>query len=369
MTVIDFPAAPAPARPLGLGITRLAPDVLAKVGETFAVQLAALQRALAALGPLAAPQQPVLDGALAAIGRLEELGVRIQELARILDADAPLPVERIALAAAVRETLATWSPAQRTRGVTLREPGVELAVEINAAVLEQLLSLGVDCALRIGPALVVALERLGQPARTILSIQVDRPAQARADEDDGEDFGDLAWTLFGLLARAAGLLPQRLAAGRTVTLMLGFPEADASAAHAVDARAAGLPRTGSTAGRRVLLIEPRESSRIAAHDLMNAAGMHVDTVAGTAQARDSLHDGAPDVVVTGLDSDDAHLAALLDEIRTLQPRLRVIQLVDDDSAFAFSVPGSDNPAQVGRHDMARTLVAAVAQEMDAAWGD
>jgi hypothetical protein len=54
-------------------------------------------------------------------------------------------------------------------------------------------------------------------------------------------------------------------------------------------------------------------------------------------------------------------------VRAAQPRLRVIELVDDDNAFAFSAPGSDSPARVGRHDMARTLVLAVSQELDAAW--
>jgi len=40
---------------------------------------------------------------------------------------------------------------------------------------------------------------------------------------------------------------------------------------------------------------------------------------------------------------------------------------DDDDAFSFSVPGSDVPARVGRHDLARTLTLALAQELDAAW--
>jgi len=368
MTTIDLPTPPTTVRPLGLGMTRLAPGVLAKVGETFAVKLAALQRSLATLEPVDPRQQPLLDAAIVEIGRLEGLGVRIQEFARILNAEVPVPSERIDLARAVRETLAAWSPAQRVQHVAVRDPAEPLAVELNAAILEQLLSLGIECALQIGSTIVVALDRLGQPAQPMLSIEVDRASEARTDED-AEDFGDLAWTLFSLLARAAGLLPRRLAAGRTVTLMLAFPDAGAVVGKASDPRVAGLPRTGPTAGRRVLLIEPRESSRVAAHGLMNGAGMYVDTVASVDQARESVRDRAPDVVVTGLAIDDAHLTALLDDVRIAQPRLRVIQLVDDDSAFAFSVPGSDNPAQVGRHDMARTLVAAVGQELDAAWAE
>jgi DNA-binding NtrC family response regulator len=116
-----------------------------------------------------------------------------------------------------------------------------------------------------------------------------------------------------------------------------------------------------------LLIEPRELVRVTAHDLMSRAGMRIDSAASLQQAREGLQDGAPDIIVTGLPIDDEGVTALLDDVRMVQPRLRVIQLVDDANAFAFSVPGSDSPAQVGRHDMARTLVPAVAQELDAAW--
>jgi hypothetical protein len=72
-------------------------------------------------------------------------------------------------------------------------------------------------------------------------------------------------------------------------------------------------------------------------------------------------------VVTGIPVDDARCAALLESLRAEQPRLCVIELVVDDDAFSFSVPGSDMPARVGRHDLARTLTLALAQELDAAW--
>ena len=119
-------------------------------------------------------------------------------------------------------------------------------------------------------------------------------------------------------------------------------------------------------GRRVLLVEPRESARVAAHDLLHDAGMRVDAAASLEQADESLRGGAPDIVVAGLPTTDAGMAALLERARAAQPRLRVVQLVDDDDAFAFSGPGLDDPAQVGRRHMARTLVSAVAQELDAA---
>jgi hypothetical protein len=40
--------------------------------------------------------------------------------------------------------------------------------------------------------------------------------------------------------------------------------------------------------------------------------------------------------------------------------------LDDDDAFAFAA-GAERPARVGRRELERTLLAAMAQELDAVW--
>jgi DNA-binding NarL/FixJ family response regulator len=148
--------------------------------------------------------------------------------------------------------------------------------------------------------------------------------------------------------------------------MLGLPGRE-DASVAAPRSAALLPRTPIATGRQVLLLEANEPSRLHAHRLLHDAGLQVDAVATLAQARAALRDRTPDVFVTGLGTDAADCAALVDELRVVQPRLRVIELVDDDSAFALSLPGAGQAGRVGRSDMGRTLVAAVSQELDAAW--
>ena len=78
-----------------------------------------------------------------------------------------------------------------------------------------------------------------------------------------------------------------------------------------------------------------------------------------------VHEG----VVRDADRPDQDVAPRVElvPVRERQPRLRVIELVDDDTAFAFSLPGVSNAARVGRHDLPRTLMPAIAQELDAAW--
>ncbi|MDE2615298.1 MAG: hypothetical protein KGL78_17825, partial [Burkholderiales bacterium] len=130
----------------------------------------------------------------------------------------------------------------------------------------------------------------------------------------------------------------------------------------------GLPRTRMDVARRqVLLLEPLERPRVLALDLLRRAGLRVDVAASLEQARAALQERRPELLVTGLPSDRGECAALIEELRAVQPRLRVVELVDDDSAFALSLPGSGRAARIGRHDLARTLVPAVTQELDAAY--
>jgi CheY-like chemotaxis protein len=345
---------------------KLPAGVLAKVGESFAVALSALQRLLATLEPLATGQQSVLTAALAEVARLEQLGLQIQELARVLARDAPVVPERLDLARAARQAMAEWAATARRLGVRLAGPREPFELDVNAAVLEQLLDLGLEYALHIGSGVEVSAGSQGLPPHPVLTIRVQRrqPSSGRAEEDD---LNEIHWLLFVQLARAMGLEPQRTVTAQTVTLRLGFPATGTSAVGDGDVGAALLPRTAPAAGHRVLLIEPHEMARVHAHQLMRDVGMRVDAVTNLERAHACLRDGVPDVVVTGIPVSDRQCEALLTEIRAAQPRLRVIELVDDNDAFAISVPGSDSPARVGRHDLARTLMSALSQELDAAW--
>ena len=174
----------------------------------------------------------------------------------------------------------------------------------------------------------------------------------------------LPWLLFVHLAHAIGLAPQRCVDASTLTVTLGFP-AEAAAPAANDTMSPRSARAVAV-GRRVLLVEPREATRFEALRLMRGVGMDVDPAATLAQAIESVGQHAPDIVVSGLRGDDAACRELIDAARAAQPRLRVVELVDDDDAFAFAA-GADRPARVGRHELGRTLLAAMAQELDAAW--
>jgi hypothetical protein len=342
---------------------RLAPEVFGKIGEAFATSLFALQQRLAVLTPPAA-QRGEFDAALASIGRLERLGLQVQELARVLAGEGQAAPETLDLNAAAGAAAREWQATAARRAARLEGPGAgseAVEVEVAAGVLEQLLDLAIDHAMRLGPAVALEVGMQGQPARPMLTVRVQRGGHAGTDGID-----EVHWLLFSVLARACGLAPHRVVVGESVTLMLGFAARD-EAVEAVSRSAAQLPRTPIAAGRQVLLLEPREMPRLQAHRLLHDAGMQVDAVISLEQARRALRERRPDVFVNGLAGDEPACIALIDELRAVQPRLRVIELVDDDNAFALSLPGAGQAGRVGRGELARTLVSAVSQELDAAW--
>ena len=348
---------------------KLPPGVLAKVGETFASSLSAVMAALDAVAGQRRDADPALAAVQQQLAQLQRLGMQIQSVARVLGGAGQSAPEQIDLAAALRQKLDEWAEPARRRGIHLFGPLEAFEIDVNAGVLEQLLDLAMESAIAVPGCIEIRVgvqRRSGNPMLTVEVLR-DLGGQHAAVSDD--EFNDLHWQLFGALARARALTPQRVAVGDNVILMLEFP-APAKASPGEGTRNPVHDyRSSAVAERRVLVVEPYEFHRVQAHRLLHDVGMKVDAVASLDQARASLRDGVPDVLVTGIPVRDALLGALLDELRAAHPRLRVIELVDDDSAFAFafSSPGYANAARVGRQDLARTLVRAVAQELDATW--
>ncbi len=342
-------------------VANIPPDILASAGETFAAAACRIQKALGQAARLSSGREDVaFESTLDELGRLEHLGIQLQQAARVLSGEGLALPEAFDLTEAVRRTFAEWAGAATKRNIRIALPATPLPVDAVPGVIEQLLDLATEEALRIAATIDVEVAMQGIPAHPMLMLHLLRR------DGEADDHG-LSWHLFVLLSRTSGLSPQRISVGDTTTLMLGFPtQAPVSGDDPSERSAALLPRTPIAVGCKVLLVEPRDMTRLYAHRLMQSAGMRVDATVTIEQARASLQDRLPDIVVTGVPVDRADCSALVDEIRTAQPRLRVIELVDDDSAFALSLPGSNRAGRVGLHDLARTLVIAISQELIAA---
>lgn len=340
------------------GLAKVPPELLGMVGEHFSQGLYELRRMVAGCEASVAMPQTWLDTVQDELARLEYMGLQVQQLARVLGGHGRLTPEAFDLTQAVHQAIAQWTATASRRGATLKASAEPLMVDAAPGVVEQLLDFALDHAIRMGDTIDIDIGLQGLPPHPMVTLHVQGNAEASS-----QGAQDLHWQLFMLLARASGLSAHRVMVGQALTLLLGFPLAQPPLETGSD-NGAELPHTPLVAGQGVLLVEPNELVRLQAHRLMEGAGLQVITVATIDQARQAWQDHLPDVLVIGLALEDETCMAFVNELRLVQPRLRVIELVDDDSAFSISPPGGQAAGRLGRHDLARTLVAAVSQELD-----
>ena len=335
---------------------RIAPRLLGLVGERFAAGLSQAQRQLlAASGPEQGQVQALL-------GDLERLGLQLQQVARMVVHEGMDAPETVDLTAVCHQAVAEWAGRAQTAQVRVVVDGQPLKATLNAAAFDLALDLLIEHGLAVGESVVLRVLSTGLPARPTVRVEITRRrlenpviADLMAPE------ADLLPMLAQVLTRACGLLMRQGGMGSLLSLSLTVPPDALDPHDQIDS--GELPNTPLAAGGRILIVDPRGSSRVLAHQLLNAVGMRVDAVDSVPQARVALHDGEPDVLITGFPSGDLELASLVDDIRAVHPRLRVIELVDNDDAFAFSMPGADAPGQIGREQLKDHLVTAVSQEI------
>jgi len=211
---------PSVARP---PVLQASPKLLAKVGEAFSGALASLH------DHLLDPDPQALRTCLAEVERLENLGLQVQQMARVMGRDGSPALENLDLADAVRGALALWNKPASVRGVALSQPDATTArVQLDAAVFEQLLDLTLEYALDAGDS--VALRVRPQPAaqQALLLVDVQRSgpitsATAGGGQSRAEDEDDLRWLMLGQLARASGIGLRREHSGSMLSIVLTFP--------------------------------------------------------------------------------------------------------------------------------------------------
>ncbi|GAP35610.1 hypothetical protein [Piscinibacter sakaiensis] len=334
----------------------LPPRLLARLGERCADEAHQARQALA--GDPAA--------AAARLAALEALGVRLQQVARMVAHEGRAPDEPVELVTACRQAAAACAAEASARGVAVQVDGRPLTVSTAAAVVEQVLELALEHALAVGHRVVVGVGRAGQPAVATVRIDIHRrPDPAQAGLALLDEAPPLPLMLAGLLARAGGLVLRQTRLGPLQALLLSVPSHVVEAVVHPDEQEL-LPSTPVARGGRVLVVDPRDRSRLQAHALLQRAGLVVDAASSLAQARALGGDAAPDVVLSGLPRGEPGWLDWVEELRALRPALRVIELVDEDHAFAFSLPSADAPGRLSRGELAEHLVAAVSQEIQSA---
>jgi hypothetical protein len=355
-------AATTGPRAVEVATTPVPPTVLAKLGEAFA---GTLSQVLADYRAFAPPEgSDRRRGRLPhRLERLEGLGIQVQQVARVLSGHVGGDRETLDLADTLRRTAESLLASPEGASLT-----VELAVEstpvlIDPAVLEHLISLGVAYGREIGQELVLRCLPGLSGRRSMMAIEARRDLDTPEFQNSSfaeDEFDDLHWLLLSLLARAAGLNPQRVASPSAVVLTLTFPRD----ARAESAREDALPRTPIAAGHSVLVIDADADGRRHARDVLEAAGLRVDAVPTVEMARGALRDRRPEVLITGEMIDSSEIDQFVADLRGEQPDLHWIELVAAPNVFALSLPGSAIPSQLSRSEIGQSLLTAVSQQID-----
>jgi len=228
MWLADGAAAPAPAwRPSVARppVIQAPPKLLAKVGEAFATSLATLQEQLRNGDP------HDFEAGLAELARLENLGLQVQQMARMMSHDGTQSAEAVDLGDALSRAIALWSPSAEARGVSLSQPDETTArVQVDPAVLEQLLDLSIELALEAGDSLAVRVRPQPASRQVLLLIDVHHggpitsaaPLDGVAEStDEGAD--NLRWLMLHQVARSGGIGARREHSGSMLSMMLTFP--------------------------------------------------------------------------------------------------------------------------------------------------
>lgn len=334
-----------------LRVDTLPASLLAQIGECVASTVAQVQTCWTGAPP----------EATALLEHLEQLGLQVQEVVRMLAMPVDAMPEQVNLGVAALQARAEWASALLRAGATWRGPQSGCTVLANPAVLKQLLDLAIAHAMLLGTDIQVEVDKRFQPPLAALRIDVSRPGGKLFSAQPG-DVGELHWTLLSALALHAGVHVERQVHALSVELLLGWAPLGVLAPVGL-AEPAMLPHTEMPTGCRVLLLEPHEPTRLQAERLLLQAGLRVKAVATVDQAQATLAHGVPEGLVTGIEASDPACTLLLQDLRARQPGLRVVEIVRQAHSFAISLPGSGVPARVGREDLARTLVPALAQEM------
>jgi hypothetical protein len=161
------------------------------------------------------------EDAKAPLNQLEDLGVRLQSLERVIGGHGRLTPEHLDLGLAMVQLRAERAHALDRGGWTIDGPQEGMDVRISAGVLKQALDLAVDHMLSLGKAVEAQIGAHGDPPLPTLHLAVALPfIEAFAASPEALD--ELHWALLSLLCNRSGIRLERQVEARRVVLRLGF---------------------------------------------------------------------------------------------------------------------------------------------------
>lgn len=350
-------AVSAPQADAGLG------DVVAQVGmEVASLTSAALERVntMMATGRIDRSGLKLLRAEIEAARRSAMLGLQVH---RVSSGRLPQRPEVIDVPAMLRQLLALRSRELATRALELRQRLEPCEVRSDVHLLHGALQALLDWALEHAEG-AVELQLMPHPARELAELTctfahgLDLPTLSRLSQA----LETMSWRLLQACAGALELELRRQDDPRHSRLSLLLPGlvergADAGPTAASASAPGGDEGQNSQplAGSHVLAVAARRDVRAAIRDVARPLGVMLDFVASVDEAREFCAGGLPHALVYEAALGSGFMRRLLDELRSEEAGLAVIEIGEAGRAFEV--------LNVGGHELTRVSKAALPEAL------
>lgn len=350
-------AASAPPADTGLG------DVVAQVGmEVASLMSTALERVntMMATGRIDRSGLKLLRAEIEAARRSAMLGLQVH---RVSSGRLPQRPEVIDVPALLRQLLSLRSRELASRALELRQRLEPTEVRCDVHLLHGALQALLDWALEHADG-AVELQLKAYPARELAELSctfahgLDLPTPSRLSQA----LETMSWRLLQACAGALELEVRRQDDPRQSRLSLLLPglvqlgsEAAPPALGASTARSDEAQNSQPLAGSHVLAVAARRDVRSSIRDVARPLGVMLDFVASVDEAREFCAGGLPHAVVYEAALGSGFMRRLLDELRSEEAGLAVIEIGEAGRAFEV--------VNVGGHELTRVSKTALPEAL------
>jgi len=365
------PHAPPPAAPTLC-------DVVARIGAEVSAPLTAALERVVALANSGRIDRHGLQALRVEISSARRVGLRGQQIARLASGTVRQSVERLDLAACLREVL--HGLAVHGNGQAIATPPAPTKAEVlsDASLLHTVLDAAADwsaalaCAnvewridLRPWPVRARVLCRFAHvPADHTAQQQTSDDGQARVHHEDRLDTVD--WLLLTYTAHMAGVVVQRKD-GPTHTLLtlefLNTVNGTLEGAAAVDLVASADGGAQNINGCQLLVLASQRSTRQRLRDATQGQDLLVDSVSTVEDAALFCRDGPPQVLVYESAFNGAALLALQAQLAGSAPGVVLIEVLPSGDECTMSTPGANPVSQLGIEALHNMLLPVLVLEL------
>jgi hypothetical protein len=309
-----------------------------------------------------------------AMHQLRATSLRAQQVTRLAGGRIRHAKERVDLAELIGHLLKERGAEFTASGVAVRGELHPVDVLLDPPVAISLLNSIVDWALSFSQEVVLKLEAPQWPGPALLVARVTTPPRQPPEPSRGAGWNarprgrrlndGLHWMLLRQMAQSAGLEVRRTSEPGVAVLTIEFPKTfnSADGVACLELVESG-PSAGPLRNGWVLVVAKDDALRTQALDALRKMGIDAVAVPSLAEARTTLEDGKPNVLVTAYDIEAEEIAEFRQQALGGEERCPLVEITRDLPSFHLSGFDRFETPKVGREQLAAELPPTVLFEL------